>query len=202
MGCLLSFMVGPVFFVLLETAVTRGFRAAIVFDLGVVVADIVFILIAFFSSYQILDRLKNEPGLFIFGGAVLFIYGLVIMLRTDIKSVSPILERGTTNYLGLFFKGFLLNFINVGVLFFWVGILLVVGPGLGGNGKYVLSFFAVLVSSYVLIDVLKILLAKQLRNKLTPVRILYIKRFLGLILLLSGIFLITKGILTSDWIKV
>lgn len=32
-GLVLSFMVGPVFFVLLETSITKGFRAAIVFEL-------------------------------------------------------------------------------------------------------------------------------------------------------------------------
>lgn len=42
LGFLLSFMIGPVFFVLLETSAVRGFRAALVFDLGVIFADVVF----------------------------------------------------------------------------------------------------------------------------------------------------------------
>ena len=50
LGIFLSFMVGPVFFVLLETSALKGFRAALVFDMGVVLADIVFISIAYFSS--------------------------------------------------------------------------------------------------------------------------------------------------------
>ena len=51
----LSFLIGPVFFVLLETSAVKGFRAALVFDLGVVFADIVFILIAYFSSYKLIE---------------------------------------------------------------------------------------------------------------------------------------------------
>jgi len=39
-GLFLSFMVGPVFFILLETSITKGFRAAMAFDLGVVLGDI------------------------------------------------------------------------------------------------------------------------------------------------------------------
>jgi threonine/homoserine/homoserine lactone efflux protein len=50
LGILLCFMIGPVFFVLLETAAIKGFRAALVFDAGVVSADLVFIAIAYFSS--------------------------------------------------------------------------------------------------------------------------------------------------------
>ena len=42
LGFGLSFMVGPVFFTLLETSITRGFRAALSFDLGFILADIMF----------------------------------------------------------------------------------------------------------------------------------------------------------------
>ncbi|MEX0313924.1 MAG: LysE family translocator, partial [Allomuricauda sp.] len=44
LGFLLSFMIGPVFFVLLETSATKGFRAGLSFNVGVIVADIVFLL--------------------------------------------------------------------------------------------------------------------------------------------------------------
>jgi threonine/homoserine/homoserine lactone efflux protein len=33
-------MIGPVFFILLETSIIKGFRAALVFDLGVVLGDV------------------------------------------------------------------------------------------------------------------------------------------------------------------
>ena len=45
LGFFLSFMIGPVFFVLLETSALKGFRAAIVFDLGVILADILFLFV-------------------------------------------------------------------------------------------------------------------------------------------------------------
>jgi len=38
-GFFLAFMVGPVFFVLLETSATKGIKEAIFFDLGVILAD-------------------------------------------------------------------------------------------------------------------------------------------------------------------
>jgi threonine/homoserine/homoserine lactone efflux protein len=39
-GIFLSFMIGPVFFILIETSITKGFRAALAFDLGVVLGDV------------------------------------------------------------------------------------------------------------------------------------------------------------------
>ena len=80
-GIILSFMIGPVFFVLLETSVVKGFKAALVFDLGVVLADIIFILIAYFSSYRLIQSIKDDPALYIFGGLVMLTYGIITLIK-------------------------------------------------------------------------------------------------------------------------
>ena len=200
LGFFLSFMIGPVFFVLLETSVVKGFRAAISFDLGVVLADIIFIFLAYFSSYQLLENLSNQPGLYIFGGTLLSLYGVIVFSK---KTKGELLDTNPhaplkSNYLQLFVKGFLLNFINVGVLVFWLGIIIVVGPNLDANPSRFLLFFGTLIISYFLTDVVKILLAKRLKAYLTPLIILNIKKALGVLLLICGITLITKGFLPKD----
>lgn len=200
LGFFLSFMIGPVFFVLLETSVVKGFRAAISFDLGVVLADIIFIFLAYFSSYQLLENLSNQPGLYIFGGTLLSLYGVIVFSK---KTKGDLLDTNPhaplkSNYLQLFVKGFLLNFINVGVLVFWLGIIIVVGPNLDANPSRFLLFFGTLIISYFLTDVVKILLAKRLKAYLTPLIILNIKKALGVLLLICGITLITKGFLPKD----
>ena len=53
-GFLLAFAIGPVFFTLIETSITKGFKAGLFFDLGAQTADIIFILIAYFSTSKIL----------------------------------------------------------------------------------------------------------------------------------------------------
>ena len=63
-GLLLAFSIGPGFFVLLETSITKGFRAAFVFDLGIVFGDIIFILIAYLSTNQLLEQLKDKGTAF------------------------------------------------------------------------------------------------------------------------------------------
>ncbi|HSM63339.1 MAG TPA: LysE family transporter, partial [Gillisia sp.] len=82
MGIFLAFLLGPVFFVLLETAALKGFRAAISFDLGVILADIIFLLIAYLSTSKLLSSLKDDPGLFIFGGMILATYGIMTFIQT------------------------------------------------------------------------------------------------------------------------
>jgi len=199
LGFFLSFMVGPVFFVLLQTSAVKGFRAAITFDLGVLFADVLFILVAYFSSFQLLENLSNQPGLYVFGGVILLVYGLVTFFRTEKKEI-PIESKKIrkSDFLGLFIKGFLLNFINIGVLVFWLGIIIIVGPSLDNQPNRFFTFFATVLLSYFVTDVFKILLAKQLKRKLTPERIVWVKKVIGIILIICGVVLVVKGFLPKD----
>jgi len=198
LGLLLSLMVGPVFFVLLETSVIKGFRAALFFDFGVIFADILFITIAYFSSFRLLENLSNEPGLYVFGGMILLVYGIIIVVKKGVKETRPDFKVTKSDYPGLFVKGFLLNFINIGVLVFWLGIIMVVGPSLDNDPERIIVFFATMILAYLSVDIIKILLAKRLKRKLTYKRIFLIKKALGIILILCGIALIIKGFLPKD----
>jgi len=200
LGFFLAFMIGPVFFVLIETSVIKGFRAALAFDLGVIVADILFIGIAYFSSFQLLENLSNQPGLYVFGGTILAVYGLIIYFKKAKKKAIQTMKIVVpkTNYYNLFFKGFFLNFINIGVLVFWLGIIIVVGPSLENDTNRFMVFFGTMITAYFITDLFKILLAKQLKNKLTPKAIVKVKRLLGIILVVCGTVLILKGFLPKD----
>ena len=203
LGFLLSFMIGPVFFVLLETSATKGFRAGLVFDLGVIFADIIFLTIAYFSSFQLLENLSNQPGLYVFGGVILAVYGISIFFNREYAGA-----RGTDikprkgGYLSLFVKGFLLNFINIGVLVFWLGVIIIVGPSLDNDPNRIVIFFSSMLGAYLVTDMVKILLAKQLRRKLTVERIRWVKKGLGVVLLICGLVLITKGFLPKDRLNI
>ncbi|MFV8356520.1 LysE family translocator [Flavobacterium sp. XS1P32] len=196
-GIFLSFMIGPVFFILLETSIIKGFRAALVFDLGVVLGDIVFIGIAYLGSYRLIQSLKDQPALFIFGGVLMVAYGIIsfIQLKKEEKINTDIIDREIVkkNYLSLFIKGFLLNIINIGVLGFWLAIIISVGPKLEMQTSRMITFFISVVITYLLIDCIKILLAKQLKTKLTPVNILKIKKGISIVMMVFGMVLITQG---------
>jgi threonine/homoserine/homoserine lactone efflux protein len=196
-GIFLSFMIGPVFFILLETSIIKGFRAAIVFDLGVVLGDVFFIAIAYLGSYRLIQSLQDKPALFIFGGILMLAYGVIsfLSLRKEkkINTVEIDKEIIKKNYLSLFIKGFLLNVINIGVLGFWMAVIISVGPKLEMENSRMVTFFSAVIISYLLVDCIKILLAKQLKSKMTPVNILKIKKGISIVLMVFGLVLITQG---------
>ncbi|MCL9804122.1 LysE family translocator [Flavobacterium amniphilum] len=205
-GFLLAFTIGPVFFVLIETSITKGFRASMILDAGVVFADLVFVLIAYFSTNQILEKLKDNPKLFIFGGMLMFGYGMISYInekrsyerkqKEEMDDVADDINK--KNYLGLFFKGFFLNFINIGVLAFWMGVIIVFAPKLNMETSRIITFITTIIVSYIMVDVVKILVAKQLKSRLTPYNIHKIKRIISVILMIFGIFLIAQGFFPNE----
>ncbi|SHL35671.1 LysE family translocator [Flavobacterium saccharophilum] len=196
-GLFLSFMVGPVFFILLETSITKGFRAAIVFDFGVVLGDIFFIAIAYLGSYRLIQSLKDKPALFIFGGIIMLAYGLIsfVRLKNEEKIDDEEIDRDIIkrNYGSLFVKGFLLNVINIGVLGFWLAVIISVGPKLEMQNSRMITFFTSVIITYLLVDCLKIVLAKQLKSKMTPNNILKIKKIISIVLMVFGFALMIQG---------
>ena len=198
LGFFLAFLLGPVFFVLLETAAIKGFRAAFFFDLGVIFADVVFLFIAYLSTSQLLKSLKNDPALYIFGGMILATYGIMTFIQTKktipIEDDTPEVRKLSRNdYLGLAAKGFILNFINIGVLGFWLGLIIVFGPTLEMQTNRIVLFFGTVLGTYLIIDIFKILLAKKLNRKLTPERIYRMKKGISIVMVVFGGILIGRG---------
>ena len=204
-GFFLSFMIGPVFFMLIQTSIIKGARAAIAFDLGVILGDVVFILIAYYGSKSLLEQIKDDPRLFYIGGLILLVYGLITYLDKSQKRViqdETLVLPEKTNYIKLFLKGFLLNFINVGVLAFWLGMIVIVGSNLQMNPTKIFNYFTVILVSYLITDIGKIVLAKQLKKKLTPKITYKVKRIMGIILMVFGIVLILKGFLSKEQLNI
>ena len=202
-GFFMAFMIGPVFFMLIQTSILKGARAAIVFDLGVIIGDLTFILIAYYGSRPLLDKIKDDPRLFFIGGLVLVIYGLITYFNKEnkkeaLESAKIIEVPIKNNYLKLFLKGYFLNFINIGVLAFWLGTVLVIGPALKMDQTAIFWYFGTILISYFVTDLGKIVLAKKLKNKMTPRVIYRVKKIMGIILIVCGVFLMLKGFIPSE----
>lgn len=206
-GFFMAFMIGPVFFMLIQTSILKGARAAIALDLGVIFGDICFILISYYGSRSLLEKIKDDPRLFFIGGLILIIYGVITYFDRENKKEAlasakdievPIVAN---NYLKLFVKGFFLNFINIGVLAFWLGTILVIGPALKMNQNAIFWYFATILLGYLTTDLCKILLAKQLKSKMTPLVIYRVKRIMGIILIVCGIYLMLMGFIPKEKIN-
>ncbi|MGB0777509.1 MAG: LysE family translocator [Flavobacteriaceae bacterium] len=202
LGFFLAFMIGPVFFMLLQTSILYGARRAIAFDLGAITGDAAFIAIAFYGSKPALDLIKDDPLVFILGGGILISYGVLSYFnkqnRGRLQDPELTVNEKNPTYLGLFFKGFFLNFINIGVLGFWLAMIVLIGPSLDMESNHFFQYFGTILLGYFLTDLIKIQLAKQLKSKITPAVSFKLKRVLALVFIVFGVFLLIKGFLPSD----
>ena len=151
-GIVLAFTIGPVFFTVLETSISKGIKAAIFVDIGVVLSDVMFFIIAFFSTNSLLNSIEeNTDSWYFLGGVLLVAYAGVSLIKIIQEKNNPENKEGalienSPNLLKMVVKGFLLNIINVVVLFYWVGIILYFGPQLEMNESKIYLFFIIIIS--------------------------------------------------------
>lgn len=203
-GFILSLMIGPAFFVLLETSIRKGIRAALTFDLGVLVSDIIYIMIAyiFFSEVSDLTKGDNEVILKMVGGALFLIYGTYTFFKTPNEHSADDLGKishTTKDYILLFVKGLILNFANPMVIFYWFSVM-TLGAKSDTNvsdSAQMIIYLSTLLTVFFAIDVLKIIGAKKLRPFINNKVLKLISHFTGGILFLFGVVLLLQGILDS-----
>ena len=193
-GFFTAFIMGPVFWVLLETSITKGLRAAVAFDIGVILADVLFILATYYGSVKLFLSESNKEGLFVLGGTIILLFGVYSWLTRKKEEEKIEVTESKHNYIGLAAKGFAINIFNVGVLIFWGGVTIVAGPSTGKDPLSFVLFFSIVILAYFITDLGKIVIAKQLKVFINGKTIVFVKSLLALILVISGIVLIIGGL--------
>ena len=193
-GFFTAFIMGPVFWVLLETSITKGLRAAVAFDIGVILADVLFIVATYYGSVKLFLSESNKDGLFVLGGTIILLFGAYSWLTRKKEEEKIEVTESKHNYIGLAAKGFAINIFNVGVLIFWGGVTIVAGPSTGKDPLSFVLFFSIVILAYFITDLGKIVIAKQLKVFINGKTIVFVKSLLALILVISGIVLIIGGL--------
>jgi threonine/homoserine/homoserine lactone efflux protein len=198
-GLLLCFMIGPVFFALLQTAVEEGFRASATVGAGIWTSDLMYISITYFSLQFVRKAIEGgQLEMFIgVAGSVLFLlFGLVALIMPPKNLLLPDdqLYQRSSSYISLYIKGFLLNAFNPFTIFLWIGIIstILIDSELtpGGAG----TFFGAIMGTVILTDLLKIFLSKKIRNFIRPKHLIWIRKGTGLALLGFGLFLAIRTV--------
>ena len=199
---LLIFATGPLFFLILETSISKGIKPAFLIDLGAVFADAVFVLVAFLGTKSLLADIKDNPNLYILGGVLLMVYAIISAITTirkkeEIIENEPIEPKGFRLF-SYFIKGFFLNIINVGTFLFWLGLLVSIAPTLELETSRIILFFSTVMLGYLILGFIKIVLAKQLSKTLTPTVIYKIRLSVCVLFVVFGIYFIYQGVYAPE----
>ena len=77
-GIVLAFLIGPVFFTLLQTSIERGFSSGVFVAIGISLSDSFYILISYFGLTQFMST-PNFRHYMAYGGGVFFCFLVCII---------------------------------------------------------------------------------------------------------------------------
>ena len=201
MGLGLSFSFGPVFFMLIQTSIDKGWKESLIFDAGVLLSDFIIIAAAMLIIFTLgvdVDFSDHRIQFWsaLIGAIILIVFGFILLLNPkkesrpievpELKSVSKL------NHTGLFFKGLGINFLNPSVFLIWFGSVPAVAGSFGGNMRLILTFFSSTMISYFIIDLVKIYTARKLKRFLTPKAITNFHRISGALFIAIAAWLLYR----------
>lgn len=189
-GLLLSISVGPVLFSILKQSLNNGHRGGLIFIFGVSASDISLVLVSnvFTELFNSLKVYKTEVGvagcIFLVSMGVYFLFFKKVKVNDAGKQVFKFRKR---DYAKIFFSGYLMNTLNPAVFIFWITTSTAV---ITHTAQQRVIIFVTCLSWMLGSDVLKVMLAGKIRNRLTPHNIHILNRINGLILIVFGFALI------------
>lgn len=193
LGFMLSLVfIGPIFFLLIETSFSRGPKHAIALDVGVVLADILCIVAAYFASADIVYLIDKHPGFYRITAMIIFVYGIYMMVTKTQMHIPNEDKFINQNYFKTFINGFLFNLLNVGVILFWLVTVISVRNQYPDTSDFTL-YLGIVIATYLLVDMIKIFLAKQFHYKLTQNLANAIRRGVGIILIIFSFLIFLQS---------
>jgi len=190
LGLLLAISVGPIVFTVIKQSLNNGTKGGLAFIAGISVSDILLVIFAnlFTNLFDLLSAHKKT--LAIIASIFLIIVGVYYLF---FKKVKVNAEGGqelvfkTKDYLKIFTTGFIMNIFNPGIIIFW---LTTSTTFLDENLNRRLIIFGSALFLALLADVAKVLLANNIRKRLTPKNIHRINQVNGVILIGFGVVII------------
>lgn len=193
LGFMLSLVfIGPIFFLLIETSFSRGHKHALALDIGVISADILCIVASYFASGDIVTIIDDHPGFYRITALIVFVYGIFMMVSKTKMHLPDEAKFISQNYFKTFINGFLFNLLNVGVILFWLVTVISVRNQYPDTQNFIL-YLSLVIATYLIIDLVKILLAKQFHYKLTERLANNIRKGVGIILIIFSFFIFLQS---------
>ena len=206
-GLFLSVVVnmGPAFITLVQTSLHRGFKSAAWFISGVILNDAMIISIYILTSVQVVMRSQLEVTLFSIGAGIILVLFGIFTFRRKVEEKESLLEKRTNeilekkedspSWLLMLAKGFVINLLNPFVWIFWFSAVAVVAGSMGGNKVSTIVFFALILGTTLMCELLKAWGAAKLKVFFNPKRTTIMNRCAGILLVVCGIyFIVLKGV--------
>lgn len=191
-GLVLTIMLGPVFFTLLQTSLHEGFKAGAHLAFGVFLSDAICIVVALYFASQLDLTGKYRVAVGWIGGLLLIAFGLYnFFKKVKVKEVD---DNRKTVHAKFILKGFVMNLFNPAVILFWLGIISLVKLKEDYTKTEDVIFFTCVIITAFGMDLLKSFIANRISHLLNTRVLHWINWIVGSILIGFGLRMIIKVI--------
>ena len=190
-GLVLILSLGPVFFLLVQTSIEKGFKKAALIAFGISLADILFVILIMKGVTSLLEDPSIKFWAGIIGVILLILFGLFSFFKTAQLGTNST-RNVSQGYFGNLLKGFVFNFFNPSTVVFWLSIVSIVQINFGYTGDQKALFFAGVLFAIISTDLTKSYLAGKLKKFLTIRAVNILNKVVGLILVGFGVVLLTQ----------
>jgi threonine/homoserine/homoserine lactone efflux protein len=201
LGLMLSISVGPVIFSILKQSINNGHKGGFAFIIGVAASDITLVALSNLFTGLFEDLLEYKTAIGIGGSCLLIALGIYVTFFKKIQvneAGIQVIKMRKRDYFKIFLSGYFMNSLNPSVIGFW---LLTSTSLLVETFNYRIVVFATCLILVASLDVVKVMLAGRIRQKLTPHNIHIINRISGLILIGFGVALIWGVLAFGDQLE-
>ena len=193
LGGVLSLMVGPVFFMIINTSIKKGFLPASMLAFGVFLSDLMFVILTYYGSSMLAMLREHDMAVGLCGGILILIFGLFTFFkeaRVDAGALELIDDTRTRALDTL--KGFMMNTLNPSALLFWIGVAGTVSAKQSFGGQEAFMFYTGTLSMVLGSDLLKAWLATRVRKMISVNFLVWMNRISGIALIGFGVYMITS----------
>jgi threonine/homoserine/homoserine lactone efflux protein len=192
LGFVLALSVGPIIFTIIKQSLDNGHKGGFSFVAGVWISDILLVVLSNTLTVLVSTMLEHSRVIALGGGSFLIAMGIYFVFFKKV-SLGKEADGGETRFrkrdmARVFASGFIINTLNPGVIFFWLGNATVLSLNHTIQERIVIFSVCLLVNMSA--DVGKVMMAGRLRSKLTIHTLSIINRIAGTILIGFGIALL------------
>jgi threonine/homoserine/homoserine lactone efflux protein len=200
LGLILALSVGPVIFTILKHSLNNGHKGGFSFVAGVWLSDLFLVVLSNTFTELVNQLLEFKVLIGYIGSAFLLMLGIYFVffkkVKLNVDDAGNLIKFSRSDFAKIFLSGFFINTLNPSVMAFW--LINATAFAATHNLWQRVIIFSVCLGLNIIADIVKVMMAGKIRQKLTPHNISIINKISGTILVVFGLALLYGVMFLKD----
>ena len=198
-GFSLTLMIGPITFTILDSSLSRGWRAGVLAGAGMWISEISDITLCYLGGQRVIDSIQREgvnSWMGVVAGLVLVGIAVTLWVKRHAQLGKARAELPSArNLAGHAGRGFLVNSFSPFTVIFWPSLVLTKALNTDMSHQSALLFFGSIIVALMIGDTLKAVFAEWIRRRLKDRYIRTSRIVFAIVFAAIGLYLLTRAMI-------